>query len=835
MSSKKKVKPARPVAVAAGQAGHPDPAEVAGAALAAARYKDAIELFKDLLKRERRPAWLEGLAAAYAGRAGQLAAKNMVKEALALWRTRAEACQVPLLDGPYVGWLMKTGQIAHALRLLPTVDKLPPALREQAAAQLAPAVLVAPDPLLAGLSPGLSPEIQGHRAAAHKTIAACAQGDPAAQEAALQGISFRSPYRDLRPLLKGLTLLATDPAAAALSLDRVPEPGQYAALLQALRVCLMPGTEWLAGLRTLDDAGRTLVLDLKGCPVPQRALVLDLMARSASGPPAPVELFDLLQRHRRVLPDGAARPLALRLLAHAPQRLDTFRAGFGPLGAADQERVLALAAELKQRPEDAEDHWLRLVKLLGPTPSGQRHAALVLRRLADEHAHHRPDGELCVHALDWLDQSLKLDPTDRDTHLRLVRNARRVGDLKQARIWLDAASRQFPDNALVLLEGVELALAAGAYKKAVGLAKQVLQADPINPRVRALIGQSHLAHARKLIGAHKLKPAQRELDEAAHWLRSAADRGRLALLRGYATEPAEAGDALLRQAMTELGGPLVGAFHLLLEARRVTPRAGFVPRELLRRVAVDVLGTADAAELPALAQALQATPQREPAVTAALGVLNGMLTRAAAGLRLGETDHVLLCEALHRHGQSELTRCFAAAALARWPGRPVFVYLEAAARFEAAPWTMPQAEWERLDGVFEQARDQGDERTASRLGKMLDAASDPGPYHGPNGTPATGTGAIGNVLDSLLRSGYVDDILDLARRELGKATFERFRREVNGSKRQLAEALVELLKMAGPFDAGAPGPQQAKALPARRQVHKADAAANQHQTDLFDG
>src|SRR5690606_30312343 len=112
---------------------------------------------------------------------------------------------------------------------------------------------------------------------------------------------------DLRPLLKGLTLLATDPVAAALSLDRVPEPGQYAALLQALRVCLMPGTEWLAGLRTLDDAGRTLVLDLKGCPVPQRALVLDLMARSASGPPAPVELFDLLQRHRRVLPDGAAR------------------------------------------------------------------------------------------------------------------------------------------------------------------------------------------------------------------------------------------------------------------------------------------------------------------------------------------------------------------------------------------------------------------------------------------------------------------------------------------------------------------------------------------------
>lgn len=118
MSSKKKAKPARTIAVGPGQAGSLDSGGLAGAALAAARYKDAIELFKDLLKRDRRPAWLDGLAAAYAGRAEQLAAKDMLKEALALWRTRAETCQLPLLDGPYVGWLMKSGQIEQALRLL---------------------------------------------------------------------------------------------------------------------------------------------------------------------------------------------------------------------------------------------------------------------------------------------------------------------------------------------------------------------------------------------------------------------------------------------------------------------------------------------------------------------------------------------------------------------------------------------------------------------------------------------------------------------------------------------------------------------------------------------
>lgn len=835
MSSRKKTKPARAPAVGPGQAGSLDPAGLAGAALAAARYKEAIELYKDLLKRERRPAWLQSLAAAYAGRAEQLAAKDMLKEALALWRTRAETCQVPLLDGPYVGWLIRTGQLEQAMRLLPSVDELPAALRERAAAQLAPAVLVAADHLLAGVSP----ESQAQRTAARAAIAVYAQGgaqgDPAALEAALQGISFRSPYRDLRPLLRGLTLLATDPTGAAASLARVPATSPFGALVQALGVCLMPGTDWLAGLRALDDAGRTLVLDLKGCPLPQRALVLDLMARAGPGAAAPAELFDLLHRHRRVLPEGAARPLALRLLPHAPQRVDTFRAGFGPLVAADQERVLALAAELKLRPDDAEDHWLRLVKLLGPSPSpaDRRRAALVLRRLADAHSHHSPDGSLCGHALDWLQQSLELDPCDRESHLRLLRDARRDGDLKQARTWFDAASRQFPGDALVLQEGVEIALAAGAYKKAAGLAKQVLQADPINPRVRALVGQSHLAHARKLLGADKLQAAQRELDAAAEWLRSAADRGQLWLLRGIAAEPGATGDSLLRQGVADLGGALAGAFQLLLEAKRVQRRSGFAPQQLLHRAGVDTRATPDTAQVLALAKALHATPQREPAVGLALGVLNGMLTRAADRLQLAEADHLFVCEALHHHGQADLTRRFAAAALARWPGRPAFVYLEAAARFGAEPWAMPQTEWERLDRVFEQARDQGDERTVSRLSKLLGGTSGPGAFDVPMVPPAFDAGAIGGVLDRLLQAGCEDDILDLARREMGKATFEQLRREVNGSKRQFAQALVEMLKAAAALDAGAPDIDPPK-TPPRRQAHKASAAANQHQKDLFD-
>ena len=68
--------------------------QAAEAALAASRYKEAIEHFKALLKRERSPVWLEGLAAAYAGRADQLAAmffKKRPPAGVALMTAAADA------------------------------------------------------------------------------------------------------------------------------------------------------------------------------------------------------------------------------------------------------------------------------------------------------------------------------------------------------------------------------------------------------------------------------------------------------------------------------------------------------------------------------------------------------------------------------------------------------------------------------------------------------------------------------------------------------------------------------------------------------------------------
>jgi tetratricopeptide (TPR) repeat protein len=827
MSRKKKLKAP---SAGAGSTDTPSLATTAEAALGASHYKDAIEQFKELLKHERRPAWLEALAEAYAGRAEQLVAKGMVKEALALWRTRSETCDVPLLGGPYVAWLLQSGQLEQALGLLATMDKLLPEAQALAQTQLAAAVLVAPDALLIGL-PADSPVLR-HRAAARAALAACAGGDEAALEAAVQAISFRSPYRDLRPLLKALAAQALDPQSAAAALARVSEGGPFEPLRKALQVSLMPGADWLSGLQQLDETARALVLDLKGCPQPQRPLVMDLLARAGRTVSTPLELFDVMLRHRHAMEGGIARQVCLRLLPHAPQRLNAFGAAF-PLVAAEQEHVLALAAELKQQSAQAEAHWLRLVTLLGASPGGQQRAALVLRRLADQHARHSSDGTLCSHALRWLGQSLEFDPADRTTHLRLIRDARRSGKLKHARSRLDAACRVFPEDAQLLQEAVEIALAAGSFKKAAGLAKQVLKVDPINPQVRTLIGQAHLAHARKQIGAHNLPAARRELDEAASWFRGAGERGLVTVLQGFAAESDEAGDALLREAMALLGGPLVGGFRLLLEGKRTRYQPGRDPGELLRRAGVDLAATPGATDVVALAHALNALPDSDRGVSAALDALRGMLERAADTLRLAESDDLLLCEALHRHEQAELTYRFAKAALGRWPERPVFVYFEVAARFSASPWRVAERDWKRLKRAFDQARAQGDQRTASRLGKLL---SDPG-FGAPqedravdaDDLEAFGPDDVRSVLEMMLGLGGVDRFLDMARQELGKTTFERLRRDFQGSKKEFAQSLIEVLMPAGPE----------LVLPDRivvpqRPAAKASSSAARTQPDFFD-
>src|SRR5260370_21465419 len=80
-------------------------------------FKQAIDLFKRLVKQDARPEWRDALAEAYAGRARILAAKGLFEEAeTALSKAAAPDGTVPdpLLHGPC---LVKRGQVHQAAEL----------------------------------------------------------------------------------------------------------------------------------------------------------------------------------------------------------------------------------------------------------------------------------------------------------------------------------------------------------------------------------------------------------------------------------------------------------------------------------------------------------------------------------------------------------------------------------------------------------------------------------------------------------------------------------------------------------------------------------------------
>ena len=89
-------------------------------------------------------------------------------------------------------------------------------------------------------------------------------------------------------------------------------------------------------------------------------------------------------------------------------------------------------------------------------------AALILRHLVELRERQAPDRvygpELEQTAiLNLLEESLRLDPDDKATYLKLAELTKTSGDTKAYYRWVDKALEQFPEDSQVLLAAVETA------------------------------------------------------------------------------------------------------------------------------------------------------------------------------------------------------------------------------------------------------------------------------------------------------------------------------------------------------------------------------------------
>lgn len=814
------------------------------------RYRDAVVCYKALLKSEQRPEWLAGLASAYAGRARALAATGLMQEAIDVWRSRAQLCGTALWDGPYVSWLIGVGRLGEVIDHLAARCVAPAGNSdvEIAAleAQLAPAVLNAGDAAL-GKLPAESMLVR-HRALALAALAAYADKDAAALESALTGISFRSPYRDLRSVLKVMVLWETDRDAACQAISRIPAKGPFESLVAPVRVVLLNGFARLQNWGRLNLSQQALALDMMGCP-PTFAPLLRALA-AAQIDLAPMPLFDLVQKNSSDLPDLVTTGLWQWLAPWAKRRGCDNPRIFGKPTAAEKECATALAVEITGEWDHAESHWLRAEPLL--ECAARRHdrlrAALVLRHVALAQEHLSADQVLDQQGHQMLTKSLELDVQDASAHLRVIRHWRQQGDLKRAREQLALALQHFPDDVALLAEAVETALAAGAFKKAIATAQRLLLLDPMNRKVRTLVGNAHLSHAVKQIANNKPEAAKSEIQEAANWLDGSTDQGRMYLLQAWA-EPAASPERLrlARLAVTTWGAGLAAGWRVLREAQAVFIHADpAASTRLLNEAGIDVAQALGPNDLHDLLQALELEGPLIRNGSDPLAPWRKAMAALASSAELDEQTCRRICEAFSRHQEHDLQQTFANAARKRWPDQPIFVYHAVAARFLPRHGIRDERDRDDLESAHERASQVKDIRLALRIEALLDKDAEldpsyaldepelpqvpdrPSPHFDPSKlSPA----ALRAMFQEAIDFGGAKAFLKTARHDLGEALYKQVERDCAGDKpallRRLVELVVELI-------ASNPKPTPSKlAKPLLRPKDKHPTAPESGQGNLF--
>lgn len=421
----------------------------------------------------------------------------------------------------------------------------------------------------------------------------------------------------------------------------------------------------------------------------------------------------------------------MRVLVHYPQGLPALRKAFGDLSRQEALRTAALAEELAGDPYAAEETWRELADELSTCldEEGNRlRAALILRHLADMARGQQVMGARCdaSSSLQYLAESLLLDPEDRPTHLRLITGYRGMGRLKAAREALKEALDRFPDDTEVLLEAVETAIAGDAFKKAARYARSVLDIDPINPRVRDILLDAHLAHARKQIRMGSYALAKKELATAGSWAQSMAARGRVLLVQGMMavrSQNIETARELLREAVQALGGGLAGQFELLLEAARLQLRPATVLQQAQLPRPIDL---AAREQVIALIHGLKAVVGERDMqlVEECLEPLRPALRRGAK-LAYTEKEYELICETLYQHELFRLLQQYAKEALRRYRQRPVFVYQQLYGKAQGFILDLSSRDLEALEKALDQAQEQGDMRTTHRIVEFLKPPSLP--------------------------------------------------------------------------------------------------------------
>jgi tetratricopeptide (TPR) repeat protein len=567
-----------------------------------ARFKDAVETFKKLVKQDKQPLWKKLLNQAYVGYARHLAVKGMAKEAQITLENTASAGGLVQDPALYFSCLVLQHQYQKAAAFYRRISTSPAGASLDASqgtslgASLAEAVCVLD--LVAAAASFAAPRAEARieadvsvsgAAAPARALAAWCAGCPTDElDRWLQTISLRSPAGSLRVILKALLL--TDAEKRAGFLQSIPSSSVFAGFARAAAAASGATGQWAVALEALTAAERRCAAEIQGSHPATAQLLLDFETAERRGPGV---LLSWLLANADRFQKAALRAACLDLLPHAPDLLPRVEAKCGSLSLAEKYRIMAMNAEgwdasgrspcgSTDRNGSAIPYWKKAAEAFAAEEGAvaKLSAALIYRHMAAPHG--KTDASLYVGRkqnsarIQYLERSLELDPDDPDSVLALLKLLEHEGRSQAWANRIEWALPRFPDHVAILEAAIEAATRRHAWQQALVHVRKLLTIDPINQQARQRMIEICMAQARAQMRANRPDLAWQDLQQAAAWDRSDQPDQALAISRalvewrtgsGQGSDPDHA-VAGLHAIVAKAGnrGAVAVWFQILLEA-----------------------------------------------------------------------------------------------------------------------------------------------------------------------------------------------------------------------------------------------------------------------------
>jgi hypothetical protein len=747
--------------------------------LNAGKYKEAIELYKKLLKDADNSDWRQQLAYCYLQRASAFAARGMYKEALGLWENYSQQAQPPYEKyDHYLAWLIQTknpANIQSALQRLSArqLDKDYPGL-----AALLGLLIITRHPEFQQALPQ-DADFMAHLGVVRTALQAYQDNNPAGVEEALKQLPYRSAFRDFRTLLKAALTLPASPGEAQSLLDKIPANSPYAQTASLLQTCTLNGRALVREMARFNRQQRGLIGDIMGLDQKQSDFI-EQLSRHKDRLSDKLK-FNLAAQYRSLCGPESARRFCFALLTRYPAGQRDFEKLFGPIDEFEHNRLKALACE--QENNDAEYYWRQCIRILARErdPGNDLKIALILRHLAEQQPDSEEKNQLLV-------ESLQYDPDDRASYLLILDYYGQSPDTAESyKQWLDDTLARFPLDLEVLTLAVQAAMRDNAYKKASQYARKILKIDPLNTFAKQTLFACHLARARKLIQGKKYPAVEQEIQQAEDLKMGKSYALQMQLMRGlfcFAAQDKPQGLQLIAEALDKLNtDPVNMHFQAAMEAQLTNLPVATLLRELPPARDYLLSGQELARLIERLKQYGRDADSRER-LHKALDKVKAPLKKSLQQQDYDEALLLTLCEALDDIRHFELLRHCVKVAQAKWH-KPIWNYYLVYAGTSGCPERCSYGQILSLETNREVARLEKDHRTMMLIDHYLKR------YH--EAHPSMGLGFFDSLLPPDEQPG-AEDPFDRLFGHLPDEIFDKLNKKLEAlAKKTSPERLVQEL------------------------------------------